>query len=74
MQLISQNNSQATFGDVSHAMFVDVSQLQYAEPLQRPTPTSVPVTSAPMPTHRIPLPGTSDAEWKQAIIWATIAD
>ena len=56
IQLNSQRNSLATLVDVSHAMFVDVSQLQYAEPLQRPTPTSVPVTSAPMPTHRTPLP------------------
>ena len=55
-QLNSQRNSLASGIDVSHAMFVDVSQLQYAEPLQRPTPTSVPVTSAPMPTHRAPLP------------------
>ena len=56
IQLNSQRNSLASGIDVSHAMFVYVSQLQYAEPLQRPTPTSVPVTSAPMPTHRTPLP------------------
>ena len=56
LQLNSQCNSLDSGMDVSRAMFVDVSQLQHAEPLQRPTPTSVPVTSAPMPKHRTPLP------------------
>ena len=73
LQLNSPCNSLDSGMDVSRAMFVDISQLQHAEPLQRPTPTSVPVTSAPMPDTPNPFASTSDAEWLQAIRWAAIA-
>ena len=54
-QLKSQGNL-AERGASSHATFVDVSQLQCAEPLQRPALISVPVTSAPLTPVGIPLP------------------